>query len=164
MSWETLVQVHPETEEFIPCLASHWKIEKDEQAKTQTFWFHVDPRARWADGSPVTAEDVRTTWWHRTQEDRNDPMSMMTFKENYEEPQVIDKYTVKVKTKELNWRLFLYFGASMQIYPAKEVGVPGAEYLEDYNWKFPMGTGPYHLKPENLKKGESITMTRRGDW
>ena len=91
--YESLVQIHPETEEFIPCIASHWKIETDEEAETQTFTFRIDPRVRWADGDEFTAADVYYSWWHRVQRDRQDPSNQMTFSEGYEEPEILDKYT-----------------------------------------------------------------------
>jgi microcin C transport system substrate-binding protein len=161
--YESMIDIHPETEEFIPLLATHWKREVDWDNKKQTFWFRLNPKARWADGSEVTAADVYWSWWHRTQEDRKDPSNVMTFKENYEEPEIVDKYTIRVTTTELNWRLFIYFGG-MLIFPAEEVRIPGDKYLADYNWKFMVGSGPYHLLPEDLKKGESIALTRREDW
>ncbi len=165
LMYETLVELHPETEEYVPRLASHWRIETDADTGIQTFWFRIDERARWSDGTPVTAADVHATWWHRTQADRNDAMSTMTFKENYEEPEIVDRLTIKVRTTERNWRLFLYFGAGMLIYPAKECRIDGARYLEDYNWKFMTGSGPYRLSAESdIKRGESITLTRRDDW
>ncbi len=169
LMYETLVAIHPETEDFIPMLASHWKREIDEAKGVQTFWFRIDSRARWRDGSEVTAEDVVKTFWHMVQEDRNDPSNVLTFREGFEDPEAIDKLTVRVKTKGtdrskgLNWRLFLYFGG-MKIFPAKEISIPGAKYLEDYNWKFVMGSGPYYMKDEDLKKGESLQLTRRTDW
>ena len=163
--YETLVSRHTETEEYIPGLASHWRIEEDPATGIQTFWFRIDERARWADGTPVTAADVHATWWHRTQEDRSDPMNVMTFRENYEEPVIVDRLTVRVRAKERNWRLFLYFGAGMLIYPAKECRIPGAQFLDEYNWKYMVGSGPYRLASESdVKKGESITLTRREDW
>jgi microcin C transport system substrate-binding protein len=163
--YEVLVGVHPETEDFIPGLATHWKIEEDPATGIQTLWFRIDERARWADGTPVTAGDVHATWWHRTQEDRSDAMSLMTFKENFEEPVILDRLTIRVKTKERNWRLFRYFASGMLIYPAKECRIPGAKFLEDYNWKYMVGSGPYHLaSPNDVKKGESLTLTRREDW
>jgi len=165
LQYEVLVGVHPETMEFIPQLASEWKVETDMEAKHHTFTFRINPKARWADGSPVTAEDVYWTWWHRTQEDRNDPMSVMTFKEGYNEPKILDERTIQVTTKELNWRLFLYFGGGMAIYPAKECkNLPGEQYLDEYNWKMWMGSGPYTLDPADVKKGESVLMKRRNDW
>lgn len=163
LMYESLVQIHPETEQFIPCLATHWKIENNRDGKSQTFWFRIDPRARWADGSEVTADDVHKSWWHRVQEDRQEPSNLMTFRDDFEEPEVLDKYTVRVRTKELNWRLFLYFGG-MSIYPAKYVYIPGKRYLEEYNWQLWPGTGPYALAKAGLKKGDSMMLVRRKDW
>ncbi len=164
LMYESLIGVHPETTEYIPSLASHWKIENNPDGKTQTFWFRLDERARFADGSEVTADDVQATWWHMTQEDRKDPSNVLVYGEGYEEPQIVDKYTVKVKTKKMNWRQFLYFGG-MLIRPAKYLRIPGKKYLEEYNWKFMPGTGPYHLAAsKDLKKGTSLTLTRRDDW
>lgn len=165
LQYETLVGLHPETEEYTPGLASHWKVETDEETGIQTFWFRIDERAKFADGKPVTAADVHATWWHRTQEDRTDPMGMMTYQENYEEPVILDRRTVMVKTKERNWRLFLYFGAGMLIYPANECRIPGKAFLEEQNWLYMTGSGPYHLASDkDIKKGDSITLTRREDW
>jgi microcin C transport system substrate-binding protein len=163
LMYESLVSIHPNTEDFIPSLASHWKIETDEEKGIQTFWFRINEKAKWADGSPVTADDVHKSFWHRVQADRNDPSVAMTYGEGFSEPVVVDRLTVKVSTKSLNWRLFLYFGG-MAIYPAKYVGVPGKEYLERYNWSFMPGSGPYIMNAHDLKKGDSLTLTRRGDW
>jgi microcin C transport system substrate-binding protein len=163
--FESLIQIHPETEEVLPYLASHWRIENDEASGTQVFWFRIDQRARWADGEPVTAADVYYSWWHRVQEDRNDPSAYITYNEGFEEPEIVDRQTIKVRTKTANWRLFYYFGNSMLIYPAKEIAIPGEQYLREYNWRFPTGSGPYRLAAESdLRKGESLTLTRRSDW
>jgi microcin C transport system substrate-binding protein len=164
LMFETLVQIHPETEEFIPLLATHWKIETDEKSGKQTFTFHLNPKAKFADGSPVTADDVVASFWHRVQEDRDDPSNVLVFGDGYEMPTALDKLTVQVKTKKQGWRLFLYF-SGMTIFPAKEVKIPGKQYLDEYNWKFMTGSGPYKLaSPDDLKKGDSLTVTRRNDW
>ena len=42
---------------FIPILATGWTWSKD----SLSIAFHIDPRARWHDGKPVTASDVRFT-------------------------------------------------------------------------------------------------------
>ncbi len=160
--YESMVQIHPDTEEFIPCLASHWKIETHEDG-LQTFTFRIDERAKWADGQPVTANDVYYSWWHRTREDRKDPSTRMTFIEGFEEPVVLDTQTIQVKTKKVNWRLFLYFGGQA-IYPAAEMNIPGEQYLKDYDWKMPVGSGPYVVNYDLLKKGESMVLERRDDW
>ncbi len=164
MMYESLIDIHPETEEYIPLLASHWKVEENADDGTQTFWFRINENARFSDGSEVTADDVQATWWHLSQEDRKDPMRRLVFHEGYEEPEIIDKYIVKVKSKKKSWRQFLYFGG-MLIRPAKYLRIPGKQFLKEYNWKYMPGTGPYYLASgKDLKKGTSITITRRRDW
>lgn len=43
---------------FVPVLASSWTWAKD----SLSIAFHLDPKARWHDGKPVTASDVRFTF------------------------------------------------------------------------------------------------------
>jgi microcin C transport system substrate-binding protein len=159
--YESLVGLHPETLEYIPGLADYWKTSPDKR----TFYFHINPKARWADGSPVTADDVVATWEFRVRKDIKDPYSVMLWDGSYEKPVALAPDVVSVRTKKVHWRLFLYFGGSMAIYPAKVMrGLTGEKYLEDYNWKLPMGTGPYELRPEDVKSQQSVTLTRRKDY
>lgn len=158
--YESLVGLHPETMEYMPGLADYWKTSADKR----TFYFHINPKARWADGSPVTADDVVATWEFRVRDDIKDPYSKMIWDGSFEKPVAVSKSVVSVHTKKLHWRLFLYFGG-MTIYPAKEMrNLTGEKYLEDYNWKLQMGSGPYELKAEDIKNQQSITLTRRKDY
>ncbi len=56
--FEGLVNFHPETLEPTPGVAERWEISDDGLVYT----FHINPQARWSDGSPVTAEDFRWSW------------------------------------------------------------------------------------------------------
>ncbi|MFN9959107.1 MAG: ABC transporter substrate-binding protein, partial [bacterium] len=56
--YETLLTSHPVTREYIPSLATHWKVSADKK----TFTFRIDPNARWSDGKPVVAADVVASW------------------------------------------------------------------------------------------------------
>ena len=38
------------------------------------------------------------------------------------------------------------------------------QFVEDFQFKFEPTTGPYEVKPENVKKGESVTLTRVPGW
>ena len=158
--YESLVGLHPETMEYMPGLADYWKTSPDKRK----FYFHINPKARWADGTPVTARDVVATWEFRVRKDLKDPYSVMIWDGSFERPVAESASVVSVKTKKLHWRLFLYFGG-MTIYPAKEMSkLTGEKYLEDYNWKLQMGSGPYELKPGDIKNQQSVTLTRREDY
>src|SRR4029077_10788778 len=53
-----LVGRHPVTDKFIPIMATHWSIQKDQK----TIYFKLDPDAKFSDGKPITAEDYVFTW------------------------------------------------------------------------------------------------------
>lgn len=160
MIYENLINLHPETLEVIPGLADYWQISPDKK----TFRFRINPKARWADGSEITADDVLATWEHLIDKAIKDPYTNILFGDKFEKPVIEDKYTIKVNTKALNWRLFVEFGVYMKIYPAKYIRIAGDEYLKKYQWKFVMGSGPYEMKDEDLIKEKSITLTKRKDY
>ena len=159
MSYESLLQVHPVTLEFMPGLATHWQISPDRR----TYRFRINPKARWSDGHEVTTDDVIATLKLKTDPGIQDPSALFTFGK-MESPKAVSKYIVEVRAKELNWRNFLYF-AGTSIFPAHEIGtVTGKQYLDDYQFKYTAVTGPYEVRPEDIVKGVSITLTRRPDY
>ena len=160
LMYESLVNLHPGTLEYMPGLADYWKVSGDKRR----FTFHINQKARWADGTPVTADDVVATWEFGARPDLRDPSSPMRWDDDFEKPVAESRDMVSVKTKKLHWRFFLYFG-SMSIYPAKELSaLAGERYLEEYDWKSQTGSGPYELKAGDIKKEGSITLTRRADY
>ncbi|KAA0209882.1 MAG: extracellular solute-binding protein [Ignavibacteriaceae bacterium] len=160
LMYETLLSLDPVTEEYIPSLATHWKISEDKLEYT----FRINPDARWADGKPVTSEDVIATWKLLVDPGILEAYSNILYG-SYEEPVALSKYIVKVKTKELNWRLFLYFSVSMSILPAHYIGgISGGDYLNKYQFEFVPGTGPYLIQQADINKGNSIMIRRRSDY
>ncbi len=158
--YQGLLTVDPNTLEFIPMLASHWKVSEDRT----TFTFRIDPRAHWTDGKPVVAEDVVASWRIRMDETLLSPSSIITYGK-LEEPVAKSKYIVEVKAKSQNWRNFLYF-ATMSILPAHQIGdITGEEYRKKFNYVQPVSTGPYVLYEEDIdKQNKTVTLTRREDF
>jgi microcin C transport system substrate-binding protein len=160
MIYESLLQLDPVTEEYMPYLASHWKISDDKMK----FTFRINPDARWADGKPVTSEDVIATWKLLVDPGILEAYSNILYG-TYEQPVAESKYIVSVKSKQLNWRQFLYFAASMRILPAHYIGsITGEQYLEKYQFEFVPGSGPYLIDTKDINKGMSIMIRRRSDW
>lgn len=160
MVYESLLQMDPVTEEYMPMLATHWKISEDKM----TFTFRINPNARWADGKPVTSEDVIATWKLQVDPGILEAYSNILYG-SFEPPVAVSKYIVSVKSKQLNWRQFLYFGVSMRILPAHYIGnVKGSEYLEKYQFDFIPGSGAYAILKDDIKKGQSVTIRRRNDY
>ena len=159
LCYEGLITTHPLTLDFIPSLASHWKISDDKMK----FWFRINPDARWSDGSEVIAEDVVATWDLHMDETILSPSDQLVFGK-YERPVAESKYLVSVVCKQLSWRNLLYFGG-MAIMPSSYLNqIDGSEYLKEYQFKMMPGTGPYEIKEEDIINQESFTLTRRPDY
>jgi len=157
--YEPLLGYEYRTGKYTRALATHWWISKD----LRTFRYRINPDARWSDGEPVTAEDVVESWRLRTDEGILDPYANMLYGK-FERPKILGKYIVEVHTKELNWRLFLYF-SGMQILPAHKIkDLTGSMYLEKYQFGMLPGTGPYILDRARMRKGKSLALVRRLDW
>lgn len=160
LCYGSLCDLSPHTLEFVPRLASHWKISDDKM----TFTFRINPKAHWSDGEPVTAEDVIATYRLIADETLVDPMNRETIVGKMKEPVAKSKYIVEVECKEKNWRNFITF-ATMVILPAHEItDLTGKEYLDKYNFKLTAVCGPYMLRAEDIKTNESLTLTRRPDY
>ena len=156
--YETLLYFNGETMDWKPRLASHWKVSDDKQ----TFHYRLDPRARWADGMPVTADDVVASWMLRTDDGINAPSTNSTFKKF--DVIKISPYIVKVIVKDKNWRRFNSF-SYLTVYPAHYLEkVTGEEYLERYNFTMMPGSGPYLFSKEKTRVGKHITVSRRSDY
>jgi len=160
MSYQALISLHPVTSEYIPSLATHWKISEDKQ----TFYFRIDPRARFWDGKRLTARDVVATWKLVMDPTILSPSMQQTFNK-YEEPVAISPYIVMVKAKEQNWRSFMSFGASLNILQADQIEkLTGREFVDKFQFEQPIGSGEYIILSSDIKKEQSYKFTRRDDF
>ncbi len=159
MVYETLLGIDPVSLEFVPGLARYWQVDPDKR----TYRFRIDERARWADGRPVTADDVLATVEHLRNPDRKDPLVCTKWNQLVEYVHVLDRLTVEIRTKEARWRALLEIGNQF-IYPAAYIRMDGETYIQDWNWKLPPGSGPYEIRSADVKKGRAITLHRRADW
>ncbi|MBZ5588602.1 MAG: hypothetical protein LAO05_08565 [Acidobacteriia bacterium] len=80
-------QLHPPS--FAPRLATSWEFSSD----NHTLTFHLRPDARWSDGVPVTAEDVRFTFL--AQKDPRVGSLGMEMKDFIKDVEVVDPHTVR---------------------------------------------------------------------
>lgn len=58
LMYDCLISTERDTLEFAPALARRWGISDD----GRKFEFELDERAKWSDGRPITAEDVKWTF------------------------------------------------------------------------------------------------------
>lgn len=160
MVYETLLSTHPVTQEYIPSLASHWKISADRSI----FTFRIDPNARFSDGKRVTAEDVVASWNLLMDETILEPANQLVFGV-FDKPAVLSTYLVQVHCKKRGFKHFLYFANALYIQPAHEIAaLSGREYLEQYNYNLPAGSGEYILLQKDIEGMKRIVFTRRDDY
>ena len=162
LQYEALLGFDYEKLEWQPLLATHWKISEDRL----TYWFRIDPDAKWADGKDVTANDVVSYFKLLVDEGHKDPNVAMIYNELFEIPIAESKYIVKVTAKKEDWRSFRY-AAGFTPMPSYYLNkIDGAGYIEKYNFAFMPGSGPYEYDYEKSKKGNEgyIIFKRRDDY
>ena len=160
-TYESLLIKNPETNKYEPELATHWKIGTD----SMTFFFRIDPRARWEDGKEVTSEDVIATYKILIDEGHGDANTYTYYKDLFYVPEAISKYIVSIKAKKVDWRTF---GATLfSIYPAHYLNkIDGAAYIEKYQFEMMPGTGPYEVDVSQTTQENNgiIVLKRRKDY
>ena len=160
LCYEPLLRINHVTLEYLPALATHWKISEDKL----TYTFRLNPKARFWDGRPVTSEDVIATWELLVDEDIKQPSIRLVMGE-FERPVAVTPLLVTVKAKEPKWANFINFATGMPIVSAAAVGsLTGAEFLERFNYELVPGTGEYIINPDDVKKGTSYIFTRRDEY
>lgn len=152
MMYETLLTTDSVTLADTPNLAEKWSLSQDK--KTISFW--IDQRARWSDGQPVTAQDVKATFEAIMASPRTGPTRL--FLSRFEPPTVTGKYQVTFTSKTVHWNNLNVLG-SFDILPAH---VLEKTKLEDQHFEFPVTSGPYRIGER--RPGQHVTMTKRQDW
>jgi len=113
--------------------------------------FRLNPAARFADGRPVTAEDVRFT--HALLRDKGRPVQRNAYR-RVKEVVVSDERTIRFIFQEPDAELPLLL-ALMPTLAKHDVKV---ESFEQPSFKPPLGSGPYLLA--NLEPGKSFMLRR----
>jgi len=151
--YETLLDLDPFTLEYTPGLAASWTISEDKR----TFTFTLDPDARWSDGTPVTAADVRWTF-----DVVMDPANLTgphkVPLERFEPPRILDERTIAFTAHTVHWQNLGAVGGFMILPRHAYQG----EDFNRLNFAFPVVSGPYHLGA--IQEGISVQLDRREDW
>ncbi|HEY8191461.1 MAG TPA: extracellular solute-binding protein, partial [Alphaproteobacteria bacterium] len=120
--------------------------------------FNLRPQAKWADGQPVTADDV--VWTFNTLMEKGTPF----FKAYYGEVEKVEatspsrvKFTLK---RNDNAELPLVI-SQMSVLPKHYWTVPGRDFGAT-SLEPPLGSGPY--KVGKIEPGRSISYTRDANW
>lgn len=155
----SLTTFHPNSREIIPLLATHWAYGKD----GRTMYYKLDPKAKWSDGQPVTAEDFAFTIEFMRSKNIMAPWYNNFYTKEIEGVIVFDPHTIAVRLTKPKPDLHLW--ADVTPTPKHFYGgtVP-ADFVQKYNWKVVPNTGAYMIDEKEIKKGKSVTFVRVKDW
>jgi microcin C transport system substrate-binding protein len=152
----SLVTQHPNTDKFIPMLATDWSIQPDEK----TIYFKLDRDARWSDGKPITADDYVFTWKMMQSQYIVDPFYNTYAQQYYQSVDKIDDYTLRIVGTRPSWRPLVDYA---ELFP-----MPAHATVLDQSWVTrtnnvpPLAVGPYTIS--NMVLGQSITFKRIPNW
>ncbi|MDA3788627.1 MAG: extracellular solute-binding protein [Desulfobacula sp.] len=152
----SLINIHPNTDNIIPELATHWAFGDDKK----TMYFKLDKSARWSDGTPVTAWDYVYTLEFMRSEHIIAPWYNDYYTKEIEAVLVYDDYTIGVKSTKAVPDLYLKLGISPT--PRHYFGTLDETFVQTYNWKIVPNTGAYEIS--EFKKGKFIKFKRKKGW
>ena len=151
-----LIGIHPNTENIIPELATHWAFGSDRK----TMYFKLDPGARWSDGHPVSADDFVYTLEFMRSKHIVAPWYNDYYTREIERVIVYDDHTFAiVGTKaQPDLHLKITIGPTPRHFYCEL----DENFVRAYNWRIAPNTGPYQMT--RFKKGRYIVFERKKDW
>ncbi|MDA9442070.1 bicyclomycin resistance protein [Bradyrhizobium sp. CCBAU 51745] len=129
-------------------------VETDDERSYVTF--HIDPRARFSDGKPVTAVDVLFSW--QLLRDHGRP-NLRQYYSKVAKAEAPDPLTVRFDLTGANDREIPLILGLMPILPKHAVDVAT---FEETTLSGPIASGPYRVTA--VKPGASVTLTRNPDY
>jgi microcin C transport system substrate-binding protein len=153
LMFEQLVDIHSTEDRPVAQLAQSWEISPDKQ----TFTFHINPAAKWSDGTPVTATDVQF-YYDVIMNKKNLTSVYRVDLSKISRPEVIDDHTVRIKANGVHWKNFWIAGGLFAFPKHAWANID----FNQANFDFPVVSGPYAL--DEVKTNRSIRLKRRADW
>ncbi len=126
--------------EFQPWLADRWEVSPD----GLKIRFHLNPKAKWHDGKPVTAEDVVFSLMYPMEKRL---VSRMMVLMNMSRAVVVDERTVDVHFKSKQVDNLRLVGTAMAIIP-KHVWQNVNDPANFPNLDNPIGSGPFRVRKQ----------------
>ncbi|WP_375056212.1 extracellular solute-binding protein [Zobellella sp. DQSA1] len=152
-----LYGLHPETENPIPALATHWAFGDDDR----TMYFRLNPEARWSDGVPVTADDFLFALEFMRSEVIRAPWYNNYYTEEIVDITKYDDHTLSVTAGNPKSRRELLNTVGLTPQP-KHFYELSEDWVRRYNWEVVPVTGAYVVS--DVRRGRAITFKRLDDW
>ena len=139
---------------YKPALAEKVSVSKDQK----TFHYYLDPKAKWADGSSVTLDDVEFTW--NTIQDPKTPSSLLRLNLAGIVFKKINEHEFEFQVEQPRFNTMTRLHGFMPIqkkqfeHEKMEVSLKGNLYF--------IGNGPYRLKA--FQRDQSFVIEKVANW
>jgi len=144
---------------YYPGIAKEWAADK----ANKTVYIRIHPDARWSDGVPITSDDVMFTFFFYQSPHIKAPWYNNWYSTNYTQVTRYDEKTFSITLPEVRPD-FLGRALEIEPKPAHFYRELGPDFPERYQWRIQPTSGAYTVRPEDIVKGRSITLTRVKDW
>jgi microcin C transport system substrate-binding protein len=156
-SQSALLDMHPNTMNFLPSLATHWSFDPN----GKTVYFKLNPNARWSDGVPVTADDFLFNRDLNISEFTVYPYGQNYFTTIIAAVRKHDDHTISIEGVVPKPQNELLYELSMSPSP-RHFHKLDANWVTDYDWRIEPNVGPYQIS--RLEKGRYIELKRVENW
>ncbi len=150
---------HPDEFEYYPALAESWAVDKE----NKTVYVKLDPYARWSDGESITADDYVFMFFFFQSSYIVAPWYNNWYGTQYTNITRYNDHTISISIPDakpdMDARVL-----ELRPMPQHFYSELGDDFVERYQWKFQPTTAAYVVKQEDIKKGQSIALTRQKDW
>lgn len=153
-----LVRIHPGTGELIPGTADRWAVSAD----GRTVYFHIDSKARFSNGAPLTTRDFITSLFVRTSEYSAEPFYGDFYLNRISRITVYGNNVLAVTLQEPRPAAAYY--AVLPASCTRFYAEFGPDYPSRYLWRPAPTTGAYRVSPGGMIMGRQITLERVPDW
>ncbi len=143
---------------YIPGVCDRWAVSPDRL----TVYYHIDPAARFNNGNPVTSADFLMTFYVRLSPYAQDPYGQNYFSTKFAGIDRFDDLTFAIRLPEARPDPVFF----SQVPPMDHLFYQefGPDFPQRYQWRHEPSAGAYHILPEDVKIGRSITLRRVKDW
>lgn len=152
------VGLHPVTRTIMPGVCNEWAVAPD----GRTVFFRVDPDARYSDGAQVNAIDFLVTAYVRCSDYANSPYDKDYFREEFSTIKLYDDRTFSVTLPAP--KPLVVYNAALYPSPPHFYSEYGPDYVERYQWRIEPSTGGYTVLPDDVVRGQQVTMSRVPNW
>jgi len=152
--YTSLLDLDENTLEYKPLIAESCTVSENKKE----FTVKINPAARWSDGTPITAADIKFTY-DTIMNPNNLTSVMRLYLSRLQPPEIIDDYTVKFTAKTVHYKNFEMI-AGFNVLPKHLM--EGKDFNKAFNMSLPGGSGPYDLT--EVKEGRYYVLTRKKDY